>query len=110
MAAPEPSKSERQTKGREFLAKRLTVWQARPQLKDWKISLDTAGQEGLRAGTIGNIHWDADAKTVRIRVLDAAGYQRPFKAALEDNEDSRNDEEYAVNRMAEALLQLDARK
>ena len=75
---------------------------------------------------MGNIRWDADKKTATIRVLDAADYPMSFPAALKDmeftivhelihlelasmprSEASRREEEYAVNRIAGALLQLD---
>ena len=80
----------------------------------------------LRAGTVGNIHWDADSKTARIRILDASEYRTQFYATLQDMEftmvhelihlelaslprtdASRRDEEAAVDRMAGALLRLD---
>ena len=85
----------------------------------------------LRRGTLGNVHWDADKKTATIRVLDASDYGRPFRATLEDmeftvvhelvhlelasltrnfksrSEESFSEEEQAVNRMSDALLQLD---
>jgi hypothetical protein len=106
--------------------KRLGVWQDRLQLGDWKISIIMSLRSDLRPGTLGNIRWDMDAKTARIRVLGANEYQMPFEAAYQDmeftlvhelihlelaslprNDTSRGDEEYAVNRMADALLQLD---
>ena len=80
----------------------------------------------LRKGTLGNIKWDATKKSAVIRVLDAAEYHTPYRAALKDmeftvvhelvhldlaslprSEASRGDEEYAVNRMTDALLDLD---
>lgn len=85
----------------------------------------------LRRGTLGNVHWDAETKTAVIRVLDASDYGRPFRATLEDmeftvvhelvhleltsltrnfksrSEESFSQEEQAVNRMSDALLQLD---
>lgn len=80
----------------------------------------------LRPGTLGNIHWDQESKTARIRVLDPNEYQTPFASAFQDmeftvvhelihlelaslprNDASRTDEEYAVNHMADALLALD---
>ena len=80
---------------------------------------------------MGNVHWDADKKTAMIRVLDAADYGRPFRSTLQDmeftvvhelvhleltsltrnfksrSEESFSEEEQAVNRMSDALLQLD---
>jgi len=85
----------------------------------------------LRRGTLGNVRWDVDQKKAVIRVLDASEYQKPFVVALKDmeftvvhelthlelssltrnfksrSEESFSEEEKAVNRMSDALLQLD---
>jgi len=85
----------------------------------------------LRRGTLGNVHWDAEKKTAAIRVLDASDYGRPLRATLKDmeftvvhelvhleltsltrnfksrSEESFSQEEQAVNRLSDALLQLD---
>jgi hypothetical protein len=83
--------------------------------------------------TLGNIHWDLDKKTAVIRVLDPADYRLPFQAMLDDmeftvvhelihldmapvltdlqrNEANRREEEYAVNHVAEALLNLNRQR
>jgi hypothetical protein len=125
-ASAEPPVSERGPLAEQYLTKRLALWQERLQLQNWKISLIMSHPDGLRAGTLGNVDWDPDQKTAKIRVLDASEYQKPYQAALKDmeftlvhelihvelaalprNDASRNDEEDAVNRMAEALLHLD---
>ena len=116
---------QRELLAKQYLSKRLSTWQQRLQLEGWKVSIVMSHRSDLRAGTLGNIHWDADTKTAKIRVLDATDYPRPFQSALSDmeftmvhellhlelaalpkNDDSRGDEEAAVNRMATALLQL----
>lgn len=108
------------------LARKLKVWQRRLKLEDWKVRVELAGPNRLRGGTLGNIRWDGDRKTAVIRVLDAAHYRKPFQETLRDMEftlvhelihlelsalprsdDSRADEEDAVNRMTEALLELE---
>ena len=85
----------------------------------------------LRRGTLGNVHWDADKKTAKIRVLDASDYQMSFSTTLKDmeftlvhelnhlalssltrnfksrSEESDSDVERAVDRLAEAMIQLD---
>ena len=115
----------------KYLRQRLARWQERLDLQDWTISLVMSHPVNLRRGTLGNIHWDADRKTAVIRVLDASDYQQPFGAAQKDmeftvvhelthltlssltrnfksrSEESLSDEEQAVNRVANALLQLD---
>jgi hypothetical protein len=124
---PEPPVAERQPLAEEYLTKRLALWQQRLQLQNWKISLVLSHPADLRPGTLGNIHWDPDLKTAKIRVLDPSEYkEKPFQATLREmeltlvhelihvelsalprNDASRIDEEDAVNRMADALMHLD---
>ncbi|MBV9396618.1 MAG: hypothetical protein JO062_01475 [Bryobacterales bacterium] len=105
------------------------MWQNRLELSDWKISLITVHRGELSPGTLGNVRWNLDEKTARVKVLNANDYELPFEAAFSDMEftlvhelihlelaslprtdESRVDEEGAVNRMADALLQLDHRE
>jgi len=128
---PEPSVRERGPLADRYIRERLSVWQKRLKLDDWNISLVLSHPSDLRHGTLGNIRWDADKKTARIRVLDTSEYHRPYLATLSDMEftvvhelihlelssvtrneesrsaESRSAEEDAVNRMADSLLQLD---
>lgn len=102
------------------------MWQDRLQLRDWTIDLIQTKPSQLRRGTLGNIHWDQSTKTATIRVLAAADYSMPYHAAVRDmeftlvhelihlelaslprNDASRGDEEFAVNHMADALLNLE---
>jgi hypothetical protein len=130
----EPSARERGPLAERYVREKLSVWQKRLKLQDWKISLVISHPSDLRPGTLGNIRWDADKGTARIRVLSASDYHRPFQATLEDMEftvvhelihlelspltrneesrsaESRSAEEDAVNRMADSLLQLDRKK
>jgi len=131
---PEPPFRDRGPLADRYLSERLTVWQNRLKLQEWNVSLVLSHPGDLRRGTLGNIRWDADKKTARIRVLDASEYHRPFHATLDDMEftvvhelihlelssvtrheesrsaESRSAEEDAVNRMAESLLQLDRKE
>lgn len=112
-----------------FLSARLGRWQQRLNLSDWKISVVLAHPRDLKPNTLGNIHWDAKQKTAVIRVLDASDYQVSCREALPDMEmtlvhelvhlelsslprsaASRREEEFAVNRIADALLRLDREK
>lgn len=112
-----------------YVTERLSVWQERLRLQDWKISVIMAHPSDLKPKTLGNIHWDADKKSAVIRVLDASDYQLGCHDMLDDMEftvvhelihlelsslprsdASRRDEEYAVNQIADALLALDRRK
>jgi hypothetical protein len=112
-----------------FLDARLGFWQQRLNLADWKISLVMSHTDDLKPKTLGNIHWDVAKKTAVIRVLDASDYQVACREALPDMEltlvhelvhlelsalprstASRREEEFAVNRIAEALVRLDRQK
>jgi hypothetical protein len=127
----EPRLGERLPLAERYLRARLALWQDRLNLKDWDISLVMSHPGNLRRGTLGNVRWDVDQKKAVIRVLDASEYQKPFVVALKDmeftvvhelthlelssltrnfksrSEESFSEEEQAVNRMSDALLQLD---
>jgi len=112
-----------------FLTARLGFWQQRLDLSDWKVSVVMSRANVLKPKTLGNIHWDANKKTAVIRVLDASDYQVSCRDALPDMEmtlvhelvhlelsslprspASRREEEFAVNRIADALVRLDRQK
>ena len=117
------------TPAQRYLNEKLSLWQKRLKLEEWTVTVITSQRDGLRVGTLGNIHWDPEKKTAVIRVLDPSDYQMPSDAMLRDMEftvvhelihlefcastradqTSRADEETAVNHIAEALLQLDRR-
>jgi hypothetical protein len=127
----QPSAREQRSLAESYLQQRLVRWQDRLELKDWTVSLVLSHPTELRRGTLGNVHWDAEKKTAMIRVLNASDYGRPFRAALVDmeftivhelvhleltslthnfksrSEESFSEEEQAVNRVSDALLQLD---
>jgi len=116
-----------------FATEKLSGWQKRLNLEDWKISVQVARASELKARTLGNIHWDTDKKTATIHVLDPADYKLPFPdiladieftvvhelihlelapvlAPLQRNDANRREEEHAVNHMTDALLQLERRR
>jgi hypothetical protein len=127
----EPGRRERGPLAENYLRKRLPVWQKRLKLQDWTITLEMSHPSDLRRGSLGNVHWDVDTKTATIRVLDASDYQTSFSATLKDmeftivhelthlelssltrnfksrSEESVSEEERAVNRLSEAMMQLD---
>jgi hypothetical protein len=121
---------ERTELAKSFTLEKLSRWQKRLQLEDWKISVLVARASELKPKTLGNIHWDTDKKTALIRVLDPADYEMAQPEMLRDmeftvvhelihlelasvlsplarNDASRREEEHAVNHMADALLRLD---
>lgn len=112
-----------------LLDARLDFWRQRLNLADWKISVVLSHASDLKPKTLGNIHWDANTKTAVIRVLDASDYRVSCRQALSDMEltlvhelvhlelsslprspASRREEEFAVNRIADALVRLDRQK
>lgn len=109
-----------------YLNGRLGVWQQRLNLAEWKISVTAVHTNELKPQTLGNIHWDIKRKTANIRVLDASDYHVSCHDAVADMEmtvvhelvhlelsslprstTSRREEEFAVNRIAAALMGLD---
>jgi len=129
----EPSARERTLLAESFTNEKLYQWQKRLGLDDWKITIVLARTGELRPKTLGNIHWDLDKKTAMIHVLDPADYRLPFAEMLKDMEftvvhelihlelapvlsdlqrtdANRRTEEHSVNRMADALLQLERGK
>ena len=110
----------------EFLNGRLAYWQQRLNLGDWKLSVIASHTSDLKPETLGNVHWDLDAKTAVVRVLSPADYKMTCRAALNDMEltivhelvhitmsrmrnaqTNRGDEEEAVVQITDALIKLD---
>lgn len=122
---------DREAAARRFVHDKLDLWQKRLQLEEWSIQVEIISPSDLRQGTLGNVRWDPEKKTARIRVLSVADYQMPVDRALADMEDtivhelihlrlasvwqhtpnrteeSRAAEEEAVVRIAQTLLELD---
>jgi hypothetical protein len=115
----------REAAAEKFVAQRLHIWQERLNLTDWDIRFDMVRSKDLEAKTLGNVHWDTDAKTARISVMSSYDYTLPYKDMLKDMEftvvhelvhlhlaslprsdASRRTEEHAVNELAAALLKL----
>lgn len=111
-----------------FIAEKLAVWQKRLNLQDWTVTVVTSRKADLKQGTMGKIKWDKGKKTATIWTVDVADYTLSNEELLKDleftvvhelihlelaslpkSEASRRSEEFAVNRLAEALLALDRR-
>lgn len=128
-APPQLTPRERTLMAEAFVNEKLSVWQKRLDLEDWKITALVVRTTDLKPKTLGNIHWDSDKKTAVIRVLDPADYKLTHQAMLDDmeftvvhelihlelspvltplqrNDANRLEEEHAVNHMAQALLDL----
>jgi hypothetical protein len=133
VSGPPATSRQRTVLAESFIAEKLWAWQKRLNLQDWKVTVALARATELKPKTLGNIHWDTDKKTATIHVLDPADYHLQFAAMLQDMEftvvhelihlelspvlaplqrsdENRRDEEYAVNHMAQALLDLDRAK
>jgi hypothetical protein len=110
----------------DFLNTRLSFWQQRLNLQDWRLAVVQSHPVELKPETLGNIHWDKDNRSATIHVLAVSDYKTACPAALEDMEltvvhelihltlaplrsasTNRGDEERAVNQIADALLKLE---
>ena len=124
-----PSPAEASQQAQQYVTERLAYWQQRLKLEEWRISIAPVRSSELKPKTLGAVRWDKGKKTAVIWVLDAADYQLPFRAMLDDMEltivhelvhleiaslphgqASRSTEEHAVNGIADALLALDRGK
>ena len=79
---------DKEAAARRFVQERLDLWQKRLQLQDWSIKVEITRPCDLRPGTLGNVHWDPEKKTARIRVLSVADYRMSYDRALADMEDT----------------------
>ncbi len=114
---------------KRFVDKKLTVWQTRLKLEEWRVTPSFTMRQDLKPRTLGGIRWDKTKKTAVIWIFDPAEYRLPFCQMLDDmemtivhelihlklaglprSEASRSSEESAVNGIAEALLDLDRQK
>jgi hypothetical protein len=102
------------------LNNKLAFWKERLNLGQWSVSVVMLDPSDLRPGTLGNIHWDPEKKTAVIRVLDRSMPDMEDTlvhelvhlelSSLPKTDASRSDEEFAVNRLAQALLDLERRQ
>lgn len=119
---------ERALTAEAFVSQKLWVWQKRLKLQDWNINVKVVRGWELKPRTLGNIHWDTEARKATLRVLDLVDYKLGYPEVLKDleftivhelvhlqlsslprSEASRSAEERAVNVLTEALLTLDRR-
>jgi hypothetical protein len=128
-AVPQPpgpaTPRDRETLADNFVREKLHLWQQRLNLTDWDVHINLVRTSQLEPKTLGNIHWDTDARQATIAVLSSRDYRLPWQAMLDDMEftvvhelvhlrlaslphsaASRRPEEQAVNELARALLNL----
>jgi hypothetical protein len=116
---------EREATAQDRVGNALRVWQERLNLKNWDIRVQLVHPNMLAPKTLGNIHWDLRSRQATIDVLSAYDYTLPEREMLDDMEftvvhelvhlqlaslprsqASRGEEEYAVNQLSHALLNL----
>ena len=103
----------------------LRMWQARLALTDWKIDVHIVRAADLNPDTLGHLKWNAADHTASIKVLSPVDYDLPADQIPADMErtvvhelvhlqlsvlprnGSKVVEEVVVNKLTEALLQLD---
>jgi hypothetical protein len=120
------SSEDRQALANRYIHEILPYWQHRLQLEEWNVYIMLSRPEDLRPGTLGNIHWDRDKKSATIRVMDSTGYHADLAAMLKDMqvtvvhelvhlelaslpvaEADRSNQEFAIDRLTDALLAAD---
>ncbi len=101
-------------------------WQRRLDLSEWKITTLIVRLSDLKPETLGNLKWNSGNKTAVIRVLNSLDYDLPAAeiptdieytilhelihlqlSALPHDGTSKIAEEKVVNRISEALFQLE---
>jgi|SRR5579871_718405 len=101
-------------------------WQKRLDLQDWKITTEIVRIWDLKPDTLGNLHWNSENKTALIHVLNPVDYDLPPSQIPQDIEytivhelihlqlsvlphdpNGKNLEERVVNKISEALFQLE---
>jgi hypothetical protein len=103
----------------------LRTWQARLALTDWKVDAHIVRAADLNPDTLGHLKWNASDHTASIKVLSPLDYDLPADQIPADMErtvvhelvhlqlsvlprnGSKITEEQVVNKITEALLQLD---
>jgi hypothetical protein len=117
---------ERQALANRYVHEILPYWQQRLHLEEWTVHVMLSRPQDLRPGTLGNIHWDRDGKVATIRVMDASGYHTDVASMLKDMQVTvvhelvhlelaslpvadadRSNQEFAIDRLVDALLSLD---
>jgi hypothetical protein len=121
-----PAAKEREATAEKYVQHSLRLWQQRLNLTGWNIKVSLVRPSALEPKTLGNIHWDLDTKTATIDVLSAYDYSMATPEMLDDmeftivhelvhlhlaalpkNAGSVPTEEYAVNQLARALIDLE---
>jgi hypothetical protein len=122
---PTLPQKERVAESQKFVQWKLRVWQQRLNLNDWNIHVHLVRSSVLEPKTLGNVHWDTNKKEATIDVLSPLDYTLPKPEMLDDMEvtivhelvhldlsslprtdSTRLNEEYAVNQLTRALLDL----
>lgn len=104
----------------------VRTWQKRLRLDDWRIEARVVRATELKPDTLGNLKWNSITRTATIRILSPLDYDIPAPQVAEDMEytvlhelvhlqlsvlprdSNRKDvEEQVVNRISDALMQLD---
>jgi len=103
----------------------LRTWQSRLALSEWKVEVRMVRATDLNPDTLGHLKWNAADHTATIKVLNPLDYELPADQIPADIErtvvhelvhlqlsvlprnGSKVTEEQVVNKLTEALLQLD---
>ena len=102
------------------------LWQSRLDLEEWKITTKIVRVSDLKPDTLGHLKWNTATRTAEIKVLNPLDYDLPPSeiptdieytivhelihlqlSALPHDGTSKLTEERVVNRISEALFQLE---
>jgi hypothetical protein len=119
---------EREATARKYVSEALLTWQKRLNLTEWAIRVELVRRNDLEPKTLGGIHWDTYTRRATIDILSPYDYNLPASEMLNDMEltivhelvhlhlaslprsdATRRNEEYAVNQLSRALLNLSKR-
>ena len=125
-APPGHDKDARPLVGDAQVERWTKVWQKRLDLNDWQITTQIVRVWDLKPDTLGNLRWNSDNRTATIRVLNPVDYDLPASDVPQDMEytivhemvhlqlsalprdpSTKNIEERVVNKISEALFQLE---
>jgi hypothetical protein len=104
----------------------VQLWQKRLHLENWKIESRIVRSSDLKPDTLGNLKWNSITHSAAIKVLNPVDYDIPAENIPEDMEytvlhelihlqlsalprdaNRKDIEEQVVNRIADALMQLE---
>jgi hypothetical protein len=76
--APDPFRAD--------LKRTLETWQQRLHLQEWSVAIEVVDDHTLGGQSMGDIHWNLNARTASIRILRERDYDLPARKAQLDQQ------------------------